>query len=387
MSNYDNNLSVLVLSAQKEHADAVLKALRKLELTRVTVMDNGIEALKELQDSKFGFLICDQNIRYIKGWLLVKEIKTAENLPNIPVILFGKEEVPDTEENLKRYGVLKYLRFPVSSSELDFMIHSTLSIFNTSGTIENKYTKAKDSLLNNQNDDAIERYSELRSLTKGSARSSLGLAQAYLQDQQVSKANQVIEDIAKSDEDSPTRSLLQAKIHLKNHELNAAMGFISQILKEMPDGFYFSKCVRLLMDFHQYPAAVPICREALEKDLKRPEFYVCLAKDRYTAQDFEGALSHILQHEKAFGMTNELFNLRGVCYKKRGNYEKALDSYEQALRLHPTDAKVYFNLAMCSIHMKRTDEAVTYLESCLKYAPDFPKAREKLDEIQKRASA
>lgn len=141
------------------------------------------------------------------------------------------------------------------------------------------------------------------------------------------------------------------------------------------------------MDFQLFYEAAPICEQALKADIKRPEFYLCLSKDSYARQDFQGALKHISLNEKEFGMTSELFNLRGVCYKKLGNFERALDAYEQALRLEPTDARVYFNLAMCSIGMRRVDDAAAYLQRCLKYSPNFPKAREKLDEILRRASA
>jgi Flp pilus assembly protein TadD len=387
VSNYDKNLSVLVLSAQKEHVETVVKALKKLEINTIQVMDNGIEALQKMSVQKFGFLICDQNIRYIKGWLLIKEIKAAETIANIPVILFGKDDPPDSEEVLKRYGIVQYLKFPVTPSNLDFMIHSTLTLFNTSGTVENKYTKAKDSLLNKRSEEAIELYSELRSLTKNSVRSSLGLAQAYLQDDKVEKANQVMEDLAKNDEDSPAKTIMQAKVHLQKGEKVKALALIQKVLEQMPDGFYFSRCVRILMDFQLFYEAAPICEQALKADIKRPEFYLCLSKDSYARQDFQGALKHISLNEKEFGMTSELFNLRGVCYKKLGNFERALDAYEQALRLEPTDARVYFNLAMCSIGMRRVDDAAAYLQRCLKYSPNFPKAREKLDEILRRASA
>jgi tetratricopeptide (TPR) repeat protein len=387
VGNYDKNLSVLVLSAQKEHVETVVKALRKLEITNIQVMDNGIEALQRMSEQKFGFLICDQNIRYIKGWLLIKEIKTAESIANIPVILFGKDDPPDSEEILQRYGIVRYLKFPVTPSSLDFMIHSTLTLFNTSGTVENKYTKAKDSLLNKRSDEAIELYSELRSLTKNSVRSSLGLAQAFLQDDKVDKANQVMEDLAKSDEDSPAKTIMQVKLYLQKSELPKALTLVQKVLEQIPDGFYFSRCVRMLMDFQHFGEAAPICERALKADIRRPEFYLCLAKDSYARQDFDGALKHVSQTEKVFGMTSELFNLRGVCFKKLGNFERALDAYEQALRLEPTDARVYFNLAMCALGMRRMEDAAAYLESCLKYAPNFPKAREKLDEILRRASA
>jgi tetratricopeptide (TPR) repeat protein len=387
LGNYSKDLSVLVLSAQKDHAETIVKALKKLDLHTIQVMDNGIEALQTMTEQAFGFLICDQNIRFISGWLLIKEIKTSDRIPNIPVILFGKDPQPESDEILKRYGLIKYLHFPVQPSDLDFTIHSTLSLFNTSGTLENKYTKAKDSLLQNRSKEAIELYSELRGLTKNSARSSMGLAQSYLQDEQVAQADKVIEELSKSDEDSPARSLLQARIHLQKKQSQPAVDLLNKVLEQLPNGFYFTKSIKLLMDFQQFRLAAPLCHSAIRAGIERPEFLLCLGKDRYNEGDMEGALDYTQQHESAFGMTNEVYNLRGVCFKKLGDHSRAIESYEQALRLNPTDARVYFNLAMCSIQMKRNDEAARYLELCLQYAPAFPKAREKLDELRRRTPA
>ncbi len=387
MATDSKALSVLVLSANKVHAETILKALKKLEMSKVQLMDNGIEALQKMTDQSFGFLICDQSIRFIPGWLLIKEIKTSDKIPNIPVILFGKDEQPESDDNLKRYGLVKYLHFPVNPADLEFTIHSTLSLFNTSGTVESKYTKAKDSLIHNKAAEAIELYSELRSLTKNSSRSSMGLAQAFLQDNQLAQADKIMDELAKSDEDSPARSLLQAKVLLQKQQNDPGFALIKKVVTQVPNGFYYTKGIKLLMEFQQFSLAVPLCQQAIAAEINRPEFLLCLAKDRYNAQDIEGTLDFVQQHEDAFGMTNELYNLRGVCYKKHGDYDKAIESYEQALRLNPTDARVYFNLAMCTIHMKRNEEASKYLELCLKYSPGFPKAQEKLDELRKRTHA
>ncbi len=387
LSNFDKNLTVLVLSAQKDHVETIVKALKKLEITNIQTMDNGIEALQTLTETKFGLLISDQNIRFISGWLLIKEIKTSDKVPNIPTILFGKDGQPESDEVLKRYGLIKYLKFPVTASDLEFTIYSTVTLSNTSGTVEYKYTKAKDSLIQNRSAEAIERYSELRSLTKNGPRSSMGLAQAFLQDNKTDAAGKVMEELATSDEKSPGQSLLLAKILLQKQDNAGAVALFESVIVEIPNGFYFTKIIRLLNEFQQLTAAAAFCLQAMEKDLARPEFLVCLAKERYNAHDIPKSLEYVKKHDTLFGMTNELHNIRGVCFKKSGDFDKAIESYEMALRLSPTDARVYFNLAMCSIAVKRNEEAIHYLQTCLKYAPTFPKAKEKLDEILKRTAA
>lgn len=387
MGNYDKDLSVLVLSAPKDHADTMIEALKKLELHNIQLMGNGIEALQKMSEQSFDLLICDQNLHFISGWLLIKEIRSLDRIPNIPVILFGKDAQAESDEVLKSYGLVKYLQFPLDPSDLDSTILATLSLRNNSGTVEHKYTKAKDALLKNKSQEAIKLYSELQGLTRNSARSSMGLAQAYLQDGQMPQAEKAIEELSARDEDSPARSLLLAKIHLQRNQADKAIDLLKKVLDRLPDGFHYSRAISLLMDFQQFRMAAPLCHSAMRAGIERPEFLLCLGKDRYSEGDMEGALDYTQQHESAFGMTTEVYNLRGVCFKKLGDHDRAIESYEQALGLNPSDARVYFNLAMCLIQMKRNDEAARYLEQCLQYAPAFPKARKKLDELRKRNPA
>jgi tetratricopeptide (TPR) repeat protein len=215
----------------------------------------------------------------------------------------------------------------------------------------------------------------------------MGLVQAYLQDEQMDQAEKVIAELSNRDEDSPARSLLQAKIHLQKNQADKAVDLLKKVLDQLPDGFHYTRAISLLMDFQQFRMAAPLCHSAMRAGIERPEFLLCLGKDRYSEGDMEGALDYTQQHESAFGMTTEVHNLRGVCFKKLGDHDRAIESYEQALGLNPSDARVYFNLAMCLIQMKRNDEAVCYLEQCLQYAPAFPKARKKLDELRKRNPA
>ena len=144
--------------------------------------------------------------------------------------------------------------------------------------------------------------------------------------------------------------------------------------------------MRLYLDFNHYREAETICIEALGKKYEVPDFYVCLAKCKYATALFEASLQLIKTAEAKFGMTPDLYNLRGVCLKKMGQMQEAMRCYEEALRLSPQDARVYFNLAQCSIGMKNYPEAMRYLESCLKIAPSFPRAREKLVEIKQHGS-
>lgn len=171
----------LILSGHKEVITSVRNSLKSFEYGEIDYLENGIEALKKMNSSTYDLVICHSKIKFISGWNLIKEMKTSEKIPNMPVVLMGDQAAPATEDELKAYGLIKYLKMPASESDLSFLINSTLQLFKTSGTIENKYTKAKAALISQNAGQAVELYSELHGLTKKSLRSSMGLAEAYTQ--------------------------------------------------------------------------------------------------------------------------------------------------------------------------------------------------------------
>ncbi|NRA65478.1 MAG: tetratricopeptide repeat protein [Pseudobacteriovorax sp.] len=374
--------SVLVVSADAANQKAVIKALTSLEIVDIKVMDCGLEAMEMVKATPPALVICDVNMKQIHGWVFVKELKLNDKIPNLPIILMGRDEAPDTEDKLKSYGLVRYAKMPIKPNSLDFLIHSTVTLFKTSGTIESKFTEAKDSLIKQKNDEAIELFSELKGLTENSLRSNVGLAQAFLQDNQTEKAEEVVEEIAKSDEITPQKLFMQVRLGLKKGDHPVVEKAMKNLLEATPTEFYYSRCVKLCVD-HGVPAlAKPFAQDALDKGFEQIEFYNCLARCYVSDQKYEAALDYVEKAAKLSGMTPEMYNIKGVCFRKVGSHSDAISCYEEALRLDPTDAKVYFNLAICHVELKQLDLALQHLESCLEISPGFQRAREKRDEIK-----
>lgn len=384
MANLQPATKILIVSNDAPSTGFVEKALSRLNYTDVKHLSNGLEAIDLLIEQRFGLVVCDLNVRLISGWLFVKELKTSDKVPNVPIVLVGSGDAPAPEDELNHYGVLKFLKVPFKDSEFDFLISSTTQLFKTSGTRENKYTKAKDALIKQESDAAIDRYSELRHLTENSTRSSIGLAQAHLQKDDVEAATQVLANSKGNEQDNPTSLILIAKMHYQRERKEEARNSVDKILSLMPDAaFYYSRCARLMLEHDDFEACEKVCEKALAKSFQLPEFHSCIARCKYTSGRFDESLKIVNEAISKFGASNELLNIKGVCLKKLGNFAAAILCYEEALRLSPMDEKVYFNLAICESAMHHVDVATRHLEMCLKIAPDFTRAREKLDEIKK----
>jgi tetratricopeptide (TPR) repeat protein len=376
-------MKVMVLSASPTTTQTIISILNSFDHKDITVLDNGIAGLKMLTEKAFNFVLVDMNIKFLPGWMFVKEIKTSDKIPNLPVVLMGESAPPTTDEEMRQFGIVKYMKAPYSNSDLSFLINSTLQLFKTSGTIENKYTKAKDALIGQKAKEAVEAYEELRGLTKNSARSSLGLAEAYIQNKQVEKAEEVILQINAKEESTPAAMVFRVRILTQRDKDEEARALANRLLTEvMPDApFYYSRVLKIYTEFKKVDAAEAICETAFNKGFKVPEFGFTLARLKYQKSQFDVALKVTDEVEKQFGKSADLFNLRGVCYKKMSKFAEAIQSYEEALKVAPMEAKIYYNMAMCEIARKGYETALKQLEMCVKISPMFPNAKAKLDEL------
>lgn len=383
--SFEKNIEVLLLSADRTNSILAMKSLGNLGIRKIRHLSNGIEAINAMSERPADFLVCDLNVQFISGWLFVKEMKLSEKIHNLPVVLFGKADSPVDQKTLKEYGIVQYLKFPKDTSNLEFVIHSTLSLFNTSGTIEDKYTKAKSALIEEKSEQAVELYSELHSLADKNVRSSHGLAQSYEQNNEEEKAKSIMEHVAASGDDSPSSQVYRIKFLLKDKKAEEAQNLAESLLNSVPNEYYYKEVVSLFLSYQQYKYANSFSKIAIEeKKYELSVFYLCQAKCKYQEEEFDLSLSIIEKSEELFGIDGETLNLKGVCLKKMGDYEGALHNYEEALKLSPEDYRVYFNLAVCSIEMNNIVDAVRYLETSLRINPKFGRAQKKLEEIRSK---
>jgi len=374
----------LILSGMKDSVQPIKNSLKGFEYGEIESIENGIDALKKLNSTTYDMIICHNKVKFISGWNLIKEMKNSDKIQNMPVVLMGELPAPANDDELKAYGLVKYLKAPSNEAELSFLINSTIQLFKTSGTVENKYTKAKAALIGSKSVEAVELYQELHSLTKKSLRSSVGLAEAYTRTGDEDKAETVILDALKADASSTAASLMQIKIMLKKQQLPEAQVAAMNLLMPVKDSpFYHTRVLSFYNDFKILEAAEHICRDAIQKDFKVPEFWASMARLLFTKGRYDESLTTIDSSVHFFGPNVELLNIKGACMRKLNRLDDALKAYSDALKVSPLDAKVYFNMAVCCIAMKSIPEAKTHLEMVLKISPDFPNAASKLAEVKK----
>ena len=93
-------------------------AVRDLGFTNTAEADDGLTALPMLQNSNFDFLVTDWNMPGMTGIELLKNVRSDENLCNLPVLMVTPEAKRDQIIAAAQAGVNGYVVKPFTAAAL-----------------------------------------------------------------------------------------------------------------------------------------------------------------------------------------------------------------------------------------------------------------------------
>ena len=115
--------------------------------------------------------------------------------------------------------------------------------------------------------------------------------------------------------------------------------------------------------------------EAQEYLQKAADIYI----SREKMQDAEAVLNEILQISPD---SVNVFNSLGVLYRRRGNLKTSLNHYQKALKVHPNEPHIHYNIGRLYFELKLPDKARTCFNKALELDPDFNEANEVLNAME-----
>jgi len=90
--------------------------------------------------------------------------------------------------------------------------------------------------------------------------------------------------------------------------------------------------------------------------------------------DAEGVLNEILEVNPD---TINVYNTR-----KKGDFQTALKQYQKALRIHPDEPNIHYNIGRLHVDMKNMEAAKLHFKKALAFDPGFEEAKEVLNAIE-----
>ncbi|UCD30886.1 MAG: chemotaxis response regulator CheY [Desulfobacterales bacterium] len=111
----DLNMKVLIVDDFATMRRILRNILKQIGFTSISEADDGKSALKVLQKEKFDLILCDWNMPEMQGIDLLKEIRSDDELKDLPFIMVTAEAQKDNIVAAVKAGVSNYIVKPFTA--------------------------------------------------------------------------------------------------------------------------------------------------------------------------------------------------------------------------------------------------------------------------------
>ncbi len=189
--------------------------------------------------------------------------------------------------------------------------------------------------------------------------------------------------IEKNDYDSALTVFDELTQRGESAEVYYNIGYIKTSQGEYEEAIAaFRKATQIDRLFAKAFEAMGRAYKKLGKNEKAQE-YLQKAADIYISrekmQDAEAVLNEILQISPD---SVNVFNSLGVLYRRRGNLKTSLNHYQKALKVHPNEPHIHYNIGRLYFELKLPDKARICFNKALELDPDFSEANEVLNAME-----
>ena len=104
------------------------------------------------------------------------------------------------------------------------------------------------------------------------------------------------------------------------------------------------------------------------------------AGELWDKNDWPGLLNYSLRWTQAMHEDAEAWYSMGIAYHEIKQYPKAIEAYQQAIRINPEDADVWYNLGHVYCLIKQYPKAIEAYQQAVRINPGFSDFRDSLRE-------
>lgn len=114
----DLNMNVLIVDDFATMRRILRNILRQIGFTSITEADNGKAALTELKKQQFGLILCDWNMPEMSGFELLQNLKSDEELKDVPFVMVTAEAKKENIIDAVKAGVTSYVVKPFTAETI-----------------------------------------------------------------------------------------------------------------------------------------------------------------------------------------------------------------------------------------------------------------------------
>lgn len=120
----DSSMPILVVDDYKTMIRIIKNLLKQLGFEDVDEAMDGSEALRKMQERKYGLVISDWNMEPMTGYELLREVRSDDAIAKTPFIMVTAESKTENVIAAKKAGVDNYIIKPFNAQTLKGKIDS-----------------------------------------------------------------------------------------------------------------------------------------------------------------------------------------------------------------------------------------------------------------------
>ena len=321
------DLSVLEASSQ---------TLQEMGHPTTLQAEDGPEAWALFKNFNVDFIICDLDLPEVSGMSFLRIVRSNEKGAILPFLLTARQVTKKLVIQVGRAGVTDIMLWPFSADTLRRKIQEIIEEENSEEAVqvEQKYKEGVELMKAGRYEEALQSFSDILS------------------------------------------------VH-ENAEVYFNMGYIETAKENYPQAL---KCFRRATQINNaFARAFKMMGEVYTKLGKVEEAQENLQKaaDIYLERREDSEAEEIyLTVSQMNPDTTNVFNSLGIIYRRQGRLAEAVTQYEKALRVHPEDEHIYYNLARALLDLRNFKRAEGVLYKALQINPTFGPARELLRAVE-----
>lgn len=381
----DGTLRVLVVDDQSSMRSLLKKMLHQMGFCQVIEdASDGEQAWEKLSTGLFDLCITDVGMPRLDGIGLLKRSRADRNLQDMPFLIISGQSMPEWVAMASEWGAYDYIIKPFSFSFLKERIESLFE--KRKSPEESLYREVERLKQSGQTEKALEKIDALERSIPLKVK-WLNLRGECLM--QLGKMKEAAESIEKA--------LEQSNVYLAAYKNYAAiqqeLGNTGKAIEALEKADSLSP-----MDLERKIALGHLLLESGSEDegdkfldqavrqssAEEKEIYRLKVAEVYmTHKKFDHAADLYIKTVKTNPMAIEAFNRLGIALRRQGKLKEAEKYYQLALRSHPNNAPICFNLGVLYLNRQEKAEAAKMFKKALEIDPEFKKAAEMLAEAQK----
>jgi tetratricopeptide (TPR) repeat protein len=127
-----------------------------------------------------------------------------------------------------------------------------------------------------------------------------------------------------------------------------------------------------LMDSGKIDEGIKLLEEAQKLDPERFDFSYEMAYAYYLKEDYKSAAKILEKNKEHKNVTDRLFQLLGNSYDMLGKTDKAIEAYDEGLKLFPSSGLIYLEKGNIYWTKKEFGKALPFYEKGIEVNPEFP---------------